>query len=1243
MKNLDRTFRMGVYLIALFGISGFSGAKAVATQDVDAIQLAVNWLTSYSEGNLGGWLVVDSISDIPLDPHLSASIPSGQEIHAPSSGDVDDTSVVSLYGWSDGLGILALWEVTVQEGEVVFVHGEVLSVAGGSSSSSLTEGPFLPTPGKLIKHEAVPNNIVLQQVAGPQVEVSNHWVEIYDDPGRTQNTRISVEGFGPDEDVQISVLVDGANVPDASGDPLVIHTDNGGVGSIVFTPEQNARTGRALVLAISPAGIARLEITDPTSSEDCPNPDVIPNDDERGGLTLERVLEAEANAAGGSMLFRLHYTQQAIDVSPDVDPQQALQELVTAYETQVGSWGFDAFIGVNYDSDQVAHFYINDGTWMFHSDRGTNSWPDDYCVDPQGKNRRINLETDIRTALEGLGAAFGGTDHIIAHEHFHNIEFAYNDGFIQWGEEGNWYAEGMARFIETIMDPADSYVVDPLPSLFYWDANRDVPFLLGLVRRPDRPLSEFDYDYAFFWGFVYTHNNAFEALERILREIGTAGDDVDTDGPMAISTALASVGGLHDSMDDVYAGFLPAVYTKDFNWAGRDWGALLNDVREIRNEVFSGTTLIIDNDPETSVNTWGMDFIRLTSTTDEDMELVFSGALLGEFTVRVMVYEGQTIHVVEPPNNRLVVPTPNANDRIAVAITRTGGLIGNYWVLARSNPVYSDVVLDFDRSGSMVGAKIVAAREASKTFVDLLQPPSSWLFLDIDRDRVGLVSFSSSARIDLPLTSDFALAKQVIDGYQAGGATNMGAALSLSIGELTGRGRSGSIHTIVYLTDGQTNTGPTRQEILTDLVPQAVDNDIRVYTFGFGGDVDAGFLEDVATSANGRYFFAPTADELAEVYVEISHAIKGWRQVTAASGAIAESQTVTAATLTVPEGTGLIKIVLAWPGSDLDLILRDPGGVAVDPGNAGVIYSGVAALPEYFEIYDPMPGNWTVEVYGRQVSGSTSFFVAGFRPGPLMQVKPGRWEFEYPAVRQTDFTVSEVGGLASLEKVTLSATDLVQLAAPSTVEAMNNSAELEAIGALEESAAALQSDTPPTIPGTALSFTPNGFNIPASSSQTITASFDLPPGTPTGTYAGSVMVSSSGGTASIGVQVTITMRTIAIDIKPGSDTNPINPDSRGKVPVAILSEPDFSAPTQVDWDTLTFGQTGDEDSLDRRGATGEPNCGEEDVNNDSLVDLVCHFLTQKTGFQESDTAGILRGSSLEGVLFEGSDSVDIVP
>jgi len=110
---------------------------------------------------------------------------------------------------------------------------------------------------------------------------------------------------------------------------------------------------------------------------------------------------------------------------------------------------------------------------------------------------------------------------------------------------------------------------------------------------------------------------------------------------------------------------------------------------------------------------------------------------------------------------------------------------------------------------------------------------------------------------------------------------------------------------------------------------------------------------------------------------------------------------------------------------------------------------------------------------------------------------------------------------------------------------------------------------------------------------------------------------------------------VDIDIKPGDSPNSINPRSRGTIPVAILSSADFDAPAQVDLTSLTFGHTGEEASL--------AFCSEaEDVNGDGLLDLVCHFNTQLTGFQTGDTEGILNGRTANGTPIEGSDGVRVV-
>jgi len=118
---------------------------------------------------------------------------------------------------------------------------------------------------------------------------------------------------------------------------------------------------------------------------------------------------------------------------------------------------------------------------------------------------------------------------------------------------------------------------------------------------------------------------------------------------------------------------------------------------------------------------------------------------------------------------------------------------------------------------------------------------------------------------------------------------------------------------------------------------------------------------------------------------------------------------------------------------------------------------------------------------------------------------------------------------------------------------------------------------------------------------------------------------------------------VLIDIKPGSFPNSINPDQNGKIPVAILSTPDFDA-TTVDPASLTFGHTGGEASLSYRGKKNPvPQIGYEDVNGDGLLDLVAHFVTELCGFIHGDEVGHLKGETYDGLEIFGSDSVRTVP
>jgi probable HAF family extracellular repeat protein len=113
---------------------------------------------------------------------------------------------------------------------------------------------------------------------------------------------------------------------------------------------------------------------------------------------------------------------------------------------------------------------------------------------------------------------------------------------------------------------------------------------------------------------------------------------------------------------------------------------------------------------------------------------------------------------------------------------------------------------------------------------------------------------------------------------------------------------------------------------------------------------------------------------------------------------------------------------------------------------------------------------------------------------------------------------------------------------------------------------------------------------------------------------------------------------VKIKIKPWRDCNRIDPKEKWElVPVAILSSPGFNAPGMVERHSLTFGRTGDEESL--------AFCRQwsKDVNRDGLKDLICYFHVGPMGFHCGDKEGVLKGKTVDGKKFEGVDEVQIYP
>ncbi|HET6922080.1 MAG TPA: hypothetical protein VFI16_02915 [Anaeromyxobacteraceae bacterium] len=112
---------------------------------------------------------------------------------------------------------------------------------------------------------------------------------------------------------------------------------------------------------------------------------------------------------------------------------------------------------------------------------------------------------------------------------------------------------------------------------------------------------------------------------------------------------------------------------------------------------------------------------------------------------------------------------------------------------------------------------------------------------------------------------------------------------------------------------------------------------------------------------------------------------------------------------------------------------------------------------------------------------------------------------------------------------------------------------------------------------------------------------------------------------------------VGIDVKPGSDENPVNLGAGGKIPVAILGSDSFDAGA-VDASTVVFAGA----HVERR-PDGSFMASIEDVNADGRPDMVLHFAVEDLALAADATVATLEGRGCDGQAFSGSDRVWIVP
>lgn len=172
----------------------------------------------------------------------------------------------------------------------------------------------------------------------------------------------------------------------------------------------------------------------------------------------------------------------------------------------------------------------------------------------------------------------------------------------------------------------------------------------------------------------------------------------------------------------------------------------------------------------------------------------------------------------------------------------------------------ADIALVVDRSSSMNGARLDAARHAVQIALEALRPV----------DRFSIVSYSDSPEVLSPLVAatDCARAEAWVEvmRLRASGGTDLaegwlvGCAQLLAAEDAAGRPRR-----VILLTDGQANRGETDSEVLASRAATLRREGVTTSAIGLGLGFAEQLLAPLADRGGGGFWFAESPQDLVRI------------------------------------------------------------------------------------------------------------------------------------------------------------------------------------------------------------------------------------------------------------------------------------------------------------------------------------------------------------------------------------------
>jgi Ca-activated chloride channel family protein len=177
--------------------------------------------------------------------------------------------------------------------------------------------------------------------------------------------------------------------------------------------------------------------------------------------------------------------------------------------------------------------------------------------------------------------------------------------------------------------------------------------------------------------------------------------------------------------------------------------------------------------------------------------------------------------------------------------------------------VAKDVVFVLDTSGSMDGEKLQQAQEALQFVLDRLHP----------EDRFNIVAFATGVQAyatSLRPASERDQASRFVRELAAGGGTDIHRALLEALGMSSGE----RPQFIIFLTDGLPTAGETDLDDIFADVDDAAGENVRLFTFGVGYDVNTFLLDTISQEHRGASAYVEPGqsieEEVASFYSKVS-------------------------------------------------------------------------------------------------------------------------------------------------------------------------------------------------------------------------------------------------------------------------------------------------------------------------------------------------------------------------------------